>query len=98
TPAGELRANLPDGFQHIIDRATRRDPAARFPSVRALGKALLAYASPNAALTWASTFDDGEVSAVIPALPPERPSFMRWVAAALAVLGAAAAIAWAWAG
>jgi serine/threonine-protein kinase len=96
TPAGELRGDLPDGFQHIIDRATSRDPAARFPSVRAMGRALLAYASQKAALTWANTFDDGEVSAVIPALlPPQHPSFTRWIVGALAALGAVGAIAWA---
>jgi len=70
TPAGDLRADLPDDLQRIIDRATSRDPAARFPSVRAMGEALLAFASPKAALTWAGTFS--EVSAVIPALPPRR--------------------------
>ena len=35
-----------------------------------MGEALLAFASPKAALTWAGTFS--EVSAVIPALPPRR--------------------------
>ncbi len=63
TPADELRWDLPEGFQRIIDRATSRDPAARFPSVRAMGKALLAYASPKATLTWASTFSDREAPA-----------------------------------
>ena len=63
TPADELRCDLPEGFQRIIDRATSRDPAARFPSVRAMGKALLAYASPKAVLTWASTFSDREAPA-----------------------------------
>jgi eukaryotic-like serine/threonine-protein kinase len=94
TPADELRWDLPEGFQRIIDRATSRDPAARFPSVRAMGKALLAFASPKAALMWARTFDDGEVSDVIPALPVPRRSFARWIAAALAVLSTAGAIAW----
>jgi len=97
TPAGDLRFDLPDGFQYIIDRATRRDPAARFPSVRAMGKALLAFASPKAVLTWSRSFDDAEVSAVIPTLPPPRRPLWRWIAAALAAvtLGAAAsAVAW----
>jgi eukaryotic-like serine/threonine-protein kinase len=89
-PADELRPDLPEGLQLIIDRATSRDPAARFPSVRALGKALLAFASPKAALTWASTFDD-EASAVIPALPIPRRSRARWIVAAVVALGAAAA-------
>jgi len=94
-PAGELRPDLPDGIQRIIDRATSRDPAARFPSVRAMGKALLPFASPKAALTWASTFDEREIAAVIPPLPPPRPPVVRWLAAslALALLGIAGAIA-----
>jgi serine/threonine-protein kinase len=94
--AGDLRPDLPDGLQHIIDRATNRDPAARFPSVRAMGKALLAFATPKAALTWTSTFSD--VSEAIPALaPPPRRSFTRWMLAGLAalvLLAAAAAMAW----
>jgi len=93
--ADEVRRDLPEGFQQIIDRATSRDPAARFPSVRAMGKALLAFASPKAALTWTSTFDDGNVSGVIPELPPPRRSFTRWIVAGVVILAAAAAIAWA---
>ena len=80
TPAGDLRADLPEDFQRIIDRATSRDPAARFPSVRAMGEALLAFASPKGALTWTSTFS--EVSEVIPALPAPR-SFTKRLRAAL---------------
>jgi eukaryotic-like serine/threonine-protein kinase len=94
TPAGDLRPGLPEGFERIIDRATSRDPAARFPSVRAMGKALLAFASPKAALTWTRTFSDGEASEASPALPTPRRSFAIWLAASLAVLGAAGAIAW----
>jgi serine/threonine protein kinase len=93
-PAGELRFDLPEDFERIIDRATSRDPMARFPSVRAMGNALLAFASPKAALTWANTFSEGEVSDVIPALLVPPRSFARWIVAALAVLGAAGAIAW----
>jgi hypothetical protein len=81
---------LPEGIQRIIDRATSRDPAARFPSVRAMGKALLPFASPKAALTWASTFDERPI-----APPPARPPVARWLAAsfALALLGVAGAVA-----
>jgi eukaryotic-like serine/threonine-protein kinase len=93
TPADELRPDLPEGLQRIIDRATSRDPAARFPSVRAMGKALLAFASPKAALTWANTFSDAADSVVIPAPPPPRRTFARWIAALL-VLAAAIATAW----
>jgi serine/threonine-protein kinase len=96
TPAGELRSDLPDELQRIIERTTSRDPAARFPSVRAMGKALLPFATPKAALTLARSFDDGEVSAVIPALPaPRRRAVALWIGAAAAVLAAVAVIAWA---
>jgi serine/threonine-protein kinase len=97
TPADELRWDLPEGFQRIIDRATSRDPAARFPSVRAFGKALLPYASPKAALTWASTFSDREVPAS--ATPPSSTStwrrvFGRWIGTALMAICAAGTIVW----
>jgi serine/threonine-protein kinase len=95
TPADELRWDLPEGFQRIIDRATSRDPAARFPSVRAMGKALLAHASPKAALTWASTFSDREApAAATPASSTRRPLLGRWISTALVVLGAAGTIVW----
>ena len=86
TPADELRPDLPEGFQRIIDRATSRDPAARFPSVRAMGKELLAFASPKAALTWASTFSDADAFAPVTALARARRSVARWMAAALAAV------------
>jgi serine/threonine-protein kinase len=92
-PADELRPDLPEGFQRIIDRATSRDPAARFPSVRAMGKELLAFATPKAALTWASTFSDAEAFTQVPARAIARRPVTRWIAAALAALAATAAIA-----
>jgi eukaryotic-like serine/threonine-protein kinase len=94
-PADELRHDLPEGLHRVIDRATSRDPAARFPSVRAMGKALLPFATPKAALTWASTFDDGQSSAVIPELPAPPRAYGRWIVVGVAILAAAAAIAWA---
>ena len=94
-PAGDLRSDLPEGLQRIIDRTTHRDPAARFPSVRAMGKELLAFASPKAALTWSRTFNDEELSEVIPAAPMPRRRWARWIVAGLAVLASAGAIAWA---
>ena len=80
--ADELRPGLPEGLQRIIDRATSRDPATRFPSVRAMGRELLAFATPKAALTWAGTFND--VSDAIPPLSVPRRSFAGWIVAALA--------------
>jgi serine/threonine-protein kinase len=93
TPAGELRPDLPDGLQEIIDRATSREPASRFPSVRALGSALLAFASPKAALTWASTFSEAPVVSTAPARSIARRLVTGWmIVAALAV--SAVAIGW----
>jgi serine/threonine-protein kinase len=92
-PAGELRLDLPEGFERIIDRATSRDPAARFPSVRAMGKALMAYASPKAALTWAKTFDVAEASEEKPVPSTPSRSFAKWILAALVVVAAAGATA-----
>jgi len=93
--ADELRPDLPEGLQRIIDRATSRDPAERFPSVRALGKALLPFASPRAALTWGNTFSDAPLPGVTAPLPARRRLFARWIAVALAVLApAATAIGW----
>jgi serine/threonine-protein kinase len=95
TPADELRWDLPEGFQRIIERATSREPAARFPSVRAMGKALLAYASPKAALTWTSTFSDREAPAVVTAASSaRRPAIGHWLAAALVVLASAGTLVW----
>jgi serine/threonine protein kinase len=92
-PADELRWDLPEGLQRIIDRATSRDPAARFPSVRALGKALLAFASPRAALTWASAFSDADPCRPLPPPPIRRRPFVRRIVAALAGLMALSTVA-----
>ena len=86
TPADELRPDLPEGLQRIIDRATSRDPAARFPSVRAMGKELLAFASPKAAMTWASTFSDPDPFAPVTPLARAWRLVARWMAAALAAV------------
>jgi hypothetical protein len=60
-----------------------------------MGKALLAYASPKAALTWASTFSDREAPAgAAPASSTRRPALGSWIATALVVLGAAGTLVW----
>jgi len=94
TPAVELRPGLPEGFQHIIDRATSRDPAARYPSVRAMGKQLLAFATPKAALTWASTFSDAGPLGATPPPARARRAVATWIVAATVALSAAGAVAW----
>ena len=48
------RPGLPEAVDAAIARALSLDPAARFPSVRALGAVLLDFASPGAVAQWAS--------------------------------------------
>jgi serine/threonine-protein kinase len=55
-PLIELRSDLPDGLERVVARAMSRLPWDRFPSVRALGRALLPYASPKARAIWEETF------------------------------------------
>jgi eukaryotic-like serine/threonine-protein kinase len=44
-PPRQLAPDLPAAFEAVILRAMARDPAERFPSTRALGRALLEFAS-----------------------------------------------------
>ncbi len=46
-PPRQLRPDLPEGFDAVIVRAMARVPADRFPSMRALGAALLPFARPS---------------------------------------------------
>jgi hypothetical protein len=48
----ELRPELPPGLDEIVLRAISRDPAERFPSIHAMGAALLPFANEWAALAW----------------------------------------------
>ncbi len=48
--------DLPEGLEAAVLRAMRVEPGARYPSLEALGAALLPYASPEGAATWASAF------------------------------------------
>ncbi|HVR64974.1 MAG TPA: serine/threonine-protein kinase, partial [Polyangia bacterium] len=55
-PAVTLRPDLPPELNAIINRAMNLEPAARFPSVRALGASLLAYASAPPRMMWTPFF------------------------------------------
>jgi serine/threonine-protein kinase len=62
-PLRERRADLPAGLDGIVERAMRPVPSERFPSVRALGRALLPYASEKARVIWDGAFTVEETPA-----------------------------------
>jgi serine/threonine protein kinase len=65
-PASRWRADLPEGFQAVIAKAMRIDPADRYPSVLDMGRALLPFASTTTRLLWDMDF----VKAVASGEPP----------------------------
>jgi len=58
-PARNHRGDLPEAFEAIIARAMAIEPAARYPDVREMGRALLVFASEKARLLWSGHFDGG---------------------------------------
>jgi serine/threonine-protein kinase len=103
-----LEPSLPAAFDAVVLRAMQRDPAQRFPSVRALGAALLPLAPLELARSWAEEF--GSVAREAPAavsvkpasatLPdeshvraaPPRNRKLQWFVLAAALLAAAGAL------
>lgn len=69
-PPSVVRASLPPEFDAVVLRAMSRDPALRFPSVVALGEALLPFADPKAHAIWSEEFEAGR-------RPPNRSSARR---------------------
>jgi serine/threonine-protein kinase len=67
-PPRAYRPDLPPALEQAILRAMELDPARRFPSVQAFGRALLPFASAAAAAHWAPIFGagDGPASAARP--------------------------------
>jgi serine/threonine-protein kinase len=55
-PPRAVRPDLPAGLEQVVLRAMRLDPAQRFPSVRALGQALLPFATAATRAQWAPEF------------------------------------------
>ena len=47
-----IRAEIPAELDAIVSRAMQRDASERFPSLHALGEALLPYASMSSSLAW----------------------------------------------
>jgi len=51
-----VRPDLSEEIEFVITRAMQLDPAQRFPSTRALGAALLPFASDHARVLWSDAF------------------------------------------
>jgi serine/threonine-protein kinase len=56
------RPDLPPGLTDVVLRAMATNPADRFESVRALGRALLPFASEGSRAAWMPAFDDAAAS------------------------------------
>jgi serine/threonine-protein kinase len=66
-PLVSRRPDLPPGLERVVDRAMSAESAKRYPSVRALGRALLPFASPKAQVVWGDAFGPAEAE---PEPPP----------------------------
>jgi hypothetical protein len=55
-PPSRVRPELPPEFDAIVEKAMHRDPAKRFPSLQALGSALLSLGDKTAWVIWESEF------------------------------------------
>jgi serine/threonine-protein kinase len=84
-----LVSSLPHAFDRVVLRAMHKDPRQRFPSVRALGEALLPWASEMAGAQYLREvgMDASQLGAA------ERPHFRRWLVAAGIGLVSLAAVA-----
>jgi serine/threonine-protein kinase len=51
-----LRPDLPEAFEALISKAMAVEPSERYPSVRALGRALLEFAGERTKAVWAPFF------------------------------------------
>lgn len=56
-PPSEVVPALPCELDEVVARAMHRDPARRYPSVRALGRALLAFANERSLALWRDEFE-----------------------------------------
>jgi serine/threonine protein kinase len=85
-----LRAEIPEVLERVVLRALRIAPEDRFPSLRALGSALLPFASPRQRVLWDQTFAEKvpptegqglpafvEVPSAGPVVPPQASSAPR---------------------
>jgi serine/threonine-protein kinase len=74
------RADIPEAFEAIILRAMEREPAARWPSMRAFGAALVPYASPATQQQWRAFFGEPVAApfvARVSTVPPAAPVYSK---------------------
>lgn len=84
TPPSELRDTVPKGLDAVIARMMERDPARRFPSMRAAGAALWPFASPRVRHAWARHYDrEGDAAAQLDDVLEARASGLFGDAASL---------------
>jgi tRNA A-37 threonylcarbamoyl transferase component Bud32 len=79
-PPSSLVPSLPAAFDDVVLGAMHRDPGKRIPSVRALGAALLPWASAEAKARWGREFPGGA------AAKRPRPTWRALAAAGAVVL------------
>jgi serine/threonine-protein kinase len=71
-PLRARRPDLPEGLERVVARAMHPLPWERFASVRALGRALLPYASAKAGAIWEEIFMAGGPEPVPEPEPPRN--------------------------
>jgi serine/threonine protein kinase len=75
----DVRPDLPPGLEAVILRAMSHDPAARFESVHALGRALLPFASTKRRVLWSDYYlgpparDEGAAAQAVVTRPSAAP-------------------------
>ncbi len=72
-PPRSLRPHIPQGFEEVVLRALARTPAHRFPSVHALGAALLPFASDAARSLWHQEFASHSTGGTLRSFVPSHP-------------------------
>jgi serine/threonine protein kinase len=76
-PPSAIRPGIPPELDAVILRALRADPGARFPSMRAFGSALLAFADRDAWRAWAPELTGASPAAADPVVTQDDGSAMR---------------------
>jgi serine/threonine protein kinase len=93
TPLCERVAGIPPELEQVVERALKKDPVARFSSVRGFGRALMPFASPRVRAIYAPEFAAAPVFALSSVAPPSPARTLWWGAAALALIGVSA-VSW----